>query len=124
MPRSRAMSSGALALAFVLSAPVAQAGTIRASVIPSGSSCTAFGDNSCTASPALSDPNLSPVFANNQNAGPGGLSVANQSFVDPRIGTANSTSGSAVASLGFLKASSAASVTSSPPSRRARIRRT
>ena len=88
---------------------------VGASVQPTRNNCAAVGDALCAGGQVLGDPALAPMFQSIPNALPGVLAVADKSYFDPRIGTANSTFGSANASLGVLRAQSAATVSAQPP---------
>jgi hypothetical protein len=93
----------------------ASAAFVGANVQPTRNNCAFSGDALCAGGQVLGDPELAPVFHNVTSASPGAIAVADKSYVDSRIGTANSTSGSASARLGILRAQSGTTVSSQPP---------
>ena len=88
---------------------------VGASVSPARFNCAFSGDPTCAGGQVLGDPAFDAVIDNISGASRGSVAVADKSYVDPRIGTNNSTSGSAIARIGALRAQADATVSSQPP---------
>jgi hypothetical protein len=109
---TRVLPAVSVAALLLAASGAALAATINTSAFVLGVTCASAGDPGCGGGTSLAG---LPSQSLSGNAAAGGVVQSATSYIDPRLGTANSANATAVGGPGFLQLVANASVASSPP---------